>query len=51
MAVTKDAPRLTSQQEAFLLNVEKTIKATRFSEYADQRHFLDQQAKILVGPN
>lgn len=48
MAVTKDATRLTSQQESFLLGIEKSIKATRFNDTGDQRHFLDQQAKILV---
>lgn len=48
MAITKDVTRLSSQQESFLLGVEKSIKATRFSDFGDQRYFLDQQAKTLV---
>jgi hypothetical protein len=48
MVLIKDVVRLTPAQEALLLNVEKSIKATHFHEAADQRRFLDQQAKILV---
>ncbi|KAJ7208202.1 hypothetical protein GGX14DRAFT_566926 [Mycena pura] len=48
MAITKDVTRLTSQQESFLLGVEKSIKATRFNDLSDQRYFLDQQAKTLL---
>ena len=51
MAITKDVTRLTSQQESFLLGVEKSIKATRFNVLSDQRYFLDQQAKTLVRPS
>jgi hypothetical protein len=48
MVVPKGIELLTTQQEAYLLEIEKTIKATRFPDAAQQRRFLDQQAKIIV---
>lgn len=39
---------LTPGQESILLDIEKAIKTTRFSDVANQRRFLDQQAKLVV---
>jgi hypothetical protein len=40
--------RLTSAQEAFLIALDKKIRATHYKDVQDQRDFLDKQTKIVV---
>lgn len=40
--------RLTKPQEAFLVALDKKVRATHYKDVADQRDFLDKQSKIVV---
>jgi hypothetical protein len=40
--------RLSTSQEAFMVSLDKTIRATNYKDVQDQRDFLDKQSKIVV---
>jgi hypothetical protein len=48
MIVPVGKDHLTPAQENTLLDIEKAIKATQFSDDAHRRRFLDIQAKQVV---
>ena len=39
---------LTPRQESILLDIEKAVKSTHFSDVTHHRRFLDIQAKLVV---
>lgn len=40
--------RLTTAQEAAVIALDKNIRATHYKDPADQREFLDKQARVVV---
>jgi len=41
-------PRLSTAQEAFVVSLDKKIRATHYKDTQDQRDFLDKQSQLVV---